>query len=322
MKTKIYAVITALTALTLITSACTGQPTLDVAAISTSAAQTVEARFTQQAPASTVTPPAPAETSSAAATPTLGFPPTETTAPGQPTPTSNGKACYAATFLEDVTIPDGKIIAPGATFTKTWRIRNDGNCVWDKTYSLILAQGDALGAPTKIALTNIVNPGQSIDISLDMVAPTVEGNYKNYWRIATPFGGSFGVGSYDQALILSFAVSAKPGRDFSSVSVVYDFSRKPQKGCTDKGAAYSFSATITVNAPGDISYRWDRNPWDGTFERGKLTFKEAGSQTVYFTWNLQPDAVQNIDRWVALTTIVNSQETTYDKVIFNFTCKP
>ena len=33
-------------------------------------------------------------------------------------------------FVADVTIPDNTVIAPGTTFTKTWRVRNDGNCTW------------------------------------------------------------------------------------------------------------------------------------------------------------------------------------------------
>jgi hypothetical protein len=226
------------------------------------------------------------------------------------------------TFIADVTIPDGMIVAPGSKFTKTWRVRNDGNCVWDRNYSLTFAQGDSLGAPTNIPLTSSVVPGQSVDFSIDMVAPTTLGNYFSYWRISTPYGGSFGVGGNDQALIAQITVSDKPERDFGSVSVVYDYTRKPLQGCTDKGASYTFAATITVNAPGEIEYRWDRNPFDGLIERGKLTFTQAGSKTVYFTWSFQTDAVQNIDRWVALTTIVDSKQTTYDRVTFNFHCTP
>ena len=326
MNQKIYVLISSLAALALFVSACAGaasQPTPDVAAISTLAAQTVEARFTLQAASASSTPLPASETPPALqATPTLGFPPTETTGPGLPTPTTNGKACYAATFVADVTIPDGMIIAPGAKFTKTWRIRNDGNCVWDRTYSLMLAQGEALGAPAKVSLTTSVTPGQSVDLSIDMLAPTTLGDYTGYWRIATPFGGSFGVGNYDQAMIVKISVSDKPGRDFGSVSVAYDMNRKPAKGCTDNGAAYNFSATVTVNSPGEIDYRWDRNPFDGQIEAGTLKFAAAGSKTVYFTWTLHPEAVQNIDRWVALTTIVSNHETTYDKVTFNFTCNP
>jgi hypothetical protein len=323
MKLKKQIWFCSLTALAVLLSACGGQtqPTPDAAAISTAAAQTVEARFTQQAAqqvAPTETPPPPA--SAATATPTIGFPPTETTAPGLPTPTSNGKACYAAAFVADVTIPDGKIIAPGTKFTKTWRIRNEGNCTWDKTYALQLAQGDALGAPAKVPLTQIVGPGQTVDLSVDMTAPAADGMYAGYWRIATPFGGSFGVGSYDQAILVKIQVTAKSDRYFGSVSVAYDYTRKPAKGCSQDGAYYTFSATITVNGPGEIGYRWDRQPFDGKIEGGTLKFKEAGSQTVYWTWHMTTDHIQNIDRWVAITTIVSSTEKQYERILFHYTC--
>lgn len=320
MNQKLIVVFGTLTALALVLSACGGevQPTPDAAAISTAAAQTVEARFTQQAVPS-VTPPPPA-TAAVAATPTLGFPPTETTAPGLPTPTSNGKACYAASFVADVTVPDGKIILPGTKFTKTWRVMNQGNCTWDKTYALELAQGDAIGAATKVALTQVVGPGQTADFSVDMVAPTTDGTYTGYWRIMTPFGGSFGVGSYDQALIVKIQVTSKTDRYFGSVGVAYDYSRKPAKGCNSEGAYYTFSATVTANGPGEMDYRWDRYPFDGQVEGGTLKFTEAGSQTVYLTWHMTTDHIQNIDRWVALTTVVSGNETTYDRILFNFTC--
>ena len=36
-----------------------------------------------------------------------------------------------AAFVADVTIADGSYIAPGSTFTKTWRIRNNGTTTWN-----------------------------------------------------------------------------------------------------------------------------------------------------------------------------------------------
>jgi hypothetical protein len=35
-----------------------------------------------------------------------------------------------------VTIPDNTNMVGGTTFTKTWRIGNNGTCVWGPTYSL------------------------------------------------------------------------------------------------------------------------------------------------------------------------------------------
>jgi len=226
------------------------------------------------------------------------------------------------TFVSDVSIPDGMIITPGTQFTKTWRVRNDGNCVWDKNYSVELDKGDAMSTVIKFPLTKVVNPGDSIDISIDMTAPTTEGTYAGYWHIATPYGGYMGVGSYNQSLVAKIQVTSKPDRYFGAVSVVYDWTRKPQKGCTSDGAYYIFSATITVNGPGEIEYRWDRQPFDGKIEGGRLKFVGAGSKTVYWTWHMTTDHIQNIDRWVAITTIVDKLETQFARVKFNYTCQP
>lgn len=315
MRSNNSPIITIVSALALIMSACSSQPTPDVAAISTAAAQTVEARFTQQAAQITATPAPATSTPTPEATTAPKTPPTETVAPA-----ANGKACYAMTFLSDITIPDGMIVAPGATFTKTWRVRNDGNCVWDQKYSLELAKGDALGTVTKTPLTRIVNPGESIDLSIDLTAPKTEGNYAGYWHVATPFGGYMGVGMYNQFLSVMVNVSSKPDRAFGPVSVTYDWSRRPQKGCTKDGASYDFTATITANGAGEIKYRWDHNPFDGSVVSGVLKFNAAGSKTVSWTWIMTPDHLQGIDRWVAITTTVDGQDTTFSKITFLYTC--
>ena len=321
MRQKTTIILSILTALALLLSAC-APTTPDVAAISTSAAQTVEARFTAQAVASTATPlPATGTPTSQptieAATPTVETNAASTTASSTD---SNGKACYVMTFLTDVTIPDGMIVAPGARFTKTWRVRNDGNCVWDQKYALVLDKGDALSTVTAFPLTRIVNPGDSIDLSIDMTAPITAGDYAGYWHISTPYGGFVGVAGYNQSLSVQIKVSAKPDRDFEAVSVVYDYSRQPQKGCSSDGANYSFTATITVNGPGEINYRWDRNPFDGSIVGGKLIFTEAGSKTVNWIWRMTKGHIEDIDRWVAITTIVGSKETQFSRILFKYTC--
>ncbi|HEY3312407.1 MAG TPA: NBR1-Ig-like domain-containing protein [Anaerolineales bacterium] len=319
MRQKINVLVSTLAALALLLSACGGtQPSPDASAISTAAAQTVEARFTEQAAAFTPT------TVPATETPTPQ--PTATQAPeanapiSTPATSTNGKPCYTMTFLADVSVPDGMIVAPGAKFTKTWRVRNDGNCVWDQKYSLELDKGDALGTVTKFPLTRVVNPGDTIDLSVDMTAPSADGSYAGFWHISTPFGGYMGVAPYNQSLLVKITVSSKPDRDFGVVGVIYDMTRRPQTGCGSDGAAYDFKATITVNGPGEINYRWDRNPFDGTLVGGTLKFTAAGSKTVTWTWNMTKGHIENIDRWVAITTIIGSQETQFNRVLFNFTC--
>ncbi len=325
MKRTIYVLTSTLAALALFLSACGGEvpATPDAAAISTAAAQTVEARFTLQAVLqATETPAPPAETPIPAVTATLGSPPTLTTAPGLPTPTNNGKACYAMTFISDITIPDGMIITPGTKFTKTWRVRNDGNCTWDQSYYVVLDQGDPMTTVTKFPLTKTVFPGETYDISIDMTAPETDGFYSGYWHIATPYGGYLRLSGYNQALFVKIQVTPKTDRYFGAVSVIYDWNRKPAKGCGSDGAVYNFSATITVNGPGEIEYEWARIPWDGDpLQGGTLKFTEAGSKTVYFTWSLHNGQIENIDRWVAIR-VLSPNPRTFDRVKFYHTCQP
>jgi hypothetical protein len=315
MKANVYRNLAALTALALFLSACSGSATPDVAAaIATSVVQTVEARDTEQAaqrPTETMTP------TSATVAPSATQAPTSTPQPVD----SNGKPCYAAVFLADVTIPDGKLVAPSQAFTKTWRIQNAGNCVWDKTYSVGLDSGNEMGTVVKVPLSSSVYPGQNVDLSVDLTAPSTDGVYTGYWRIFTPFGGSFGVGVNDQSLIVKITVSSKPNRDvgISDLSIGL-FERKPKNGCTSQGAAYTFSAVITANAALNVVYHWNRLPYDGSKpEGGKLKFTEAGSKTVYFTWSFQHESLQTIDRSVSIT-IDSPGELNSQRVLFHFTC--
>ena len=299
MRSKMYALVSLAAVLALFLSACgAGQPTPDAAAISTAAAQTVEARFTAQAAAFTATPLPPTETP----TPMLSATPDIASVATEITPDSGGgKPCYVMTFVSDVTIPDGMIVAPGATFTKTWRVRNDGNCPWDQKYALELAKGDSMGATTKFPLTRTINPGDTADLSIDFTAPTTEGDYSGFWHILTPFGGYIGLSPSNQSLFVKIRVSSNPEKSFGAVSVVYDWTRRPQTGCGTDGAYYDFTATITANGAGNVNYRWDHNPFDGVVVAGTLKFTEAGSKNVTWTWHMTLDHVQGIDRWVAIT---------------------
>ena len=166
----------------------------DVNAIMTQAAQTVVAELTITAPTATLTP-----------TPTLTFTP----APPSPTPTItntplptatftptlNPLPCNAAQFVSDVTIPDGTIFPPKARFTKVWRLRNVGTCTWTSQYALAFLSGERMGAPNVLGLAINVLPGQSVDLSAELVAPNQAGTYRGNWMLRDPQGNLFGIGS-------------------------------------------------------------------------------------------------------------------------------
>jgi hypothetical protein len=160
----------------------------------TYAAQTVEARLTSAAevqPTEETPPPEPPTDEPATATNT----PEEPTATNTPIPTETEIPCNRATFIQDVTIPDGTDLEPGETFTKTWRLRNAGSCTWNSDYELLFKDGDAMGGPASEDLSGSVAPGETVDLSVDLTAPNSEGDYKGFWWLRSDAGIVFGVGS-------------------------------------------------------------------------------------------------------------------------------
>jgi hypothetical protein len=125
--------------------------------------------------------------------------------------------CNAAAFISDVSVGDGTVIGAGDDFTKIWRLQNVGTCTWSPSYALVFTSGDRLSAPGSVGLPGYVNPGQSIDLGVDMTAPGSNGKYLGYWKLRDPSGNLFGIGTQAQtAFWVSIRVSG-PNYEF------YDF---------------------------------------------------------------------------------------------------
>jgi next-to-BRCA1 protein 1 len=88
-------------------------------------------------------------------------------------------------------MPDGAHVAAGATFNKTWRLRNSGPCVWTIAYTLRFISGETMGGGA-VNLPSGVPPGATVDISVSMVAPSKPGTYVSHWQMFTPAGVAFG----------------------------------------------------------------------------------------------------------------------------------
>jgi hypothetical protein len=157
-------------------------PTAAANVVLTSAALTVQAQLTPTAPLgfSTPTLPGALATSTSASISTL--PPAST----RPPAASATPVCDQAQFVRDVTIPDGSQVTPGASFTKTWRLRNAGACSWSG-YTLVFESGDLMGATTPQSMSS-VPAGQEVDLSVNFIAPTTPGTYRSYWRIRNASG--------------------------------------------------------------------------------------------------------------------------------------
>lgn len=169
-------------------------PTPDI----TQAYQTVEARLTESAFQTTSTPrsPTPSDTPSLAATSSPTIPLAVTTRPTTAVPATSAKLCDQAEagVPIDVTIPDDTSMAPGQVYTKVWRLRNAGTCTWSKNYSFAVFSGEPMSAPNSVPLPKQVEPGQTVDISVDLVAPTSQGTYQGNWKFKNAQGAWFGIG--------------------------------------------------------------------------------------------------------------------------------
>lgn len=178
--------ISILSILALVISACnlpsnaaTQDPNNSPNVVFTAAALTVQASLTQTVPFSTPTLPPPQPTNTAITIPTAASVATLT-------PIASPTAvCDQAQFVKDVTILDGTVISPGASFKKTWRLRNTGTCTWSG-YILVFDSGEAM-APV-VDPIGIVAPGQEVDVSVTFTAPATANTYRSYWRIRNPAG--------------------------------------------------------------------------------------------------------------------------------------
>lgn len=111
-------------------------------------------------------------------------------------------------FLADITIPDDTEFGPEETFTKTWRVRNSGTCTWDSTYSLELVEGDQMGAVEPQSLDEPIKPGETVDLSVDLITPENVGTYRGDWMLRSVDDQLFGLGSQaDVAFWVQIVVS-------------------------------------------------------------------------------------------------------------------
>ena len=104
-------------------------------------------------------------------------------------------------FVQDISVPDDTVFAPGDSFEKTWRLRNIGTCPWTTDYNLIFAGGDDLGGELSVPLPSAVVPGQTIDLSAALTAPETVGTYRADYLLADSAGNPFGVDGFDDQVI-------------------------------------------------------------------------------------------------------------------------
>jgi hypothetical protein len=184
------------------------QPTPDVNAARTSAAMTVVAELTLTAAA---LPPTLAASPTRAASPTPESTATVgtqvivvTNASGVPVQVSATPVLCDSLALGnpvDVNIPDGSQMTPGQEFVKTWKVRNNGSCVWGDGYGLVYAgYADKMSGQPE-PLGTVVEIGQEVEVSVNFKAPAKAGEYLSAWQMANSKGIPFGPAIFVKILV-------------------------------------------------------------------------------------------------------------------------
>ena len=119
-----------------------------------------------------------------------GTPPTP--GPTRTTPPNAGPD--RATFVADMSVPDGTVFGSSTAFRKTWRIKNTGTTTWGTGYKLVFVSGNQMSGPNEAPLPSSIAPNATIDLSVDLISPAVNGAYRGYWQFKNASGALFGIG--------------------------------------------------------------------------------------------------------------------------------
>lgn len=256
---------------TLLLSACaapTESPTatMDVDAIYTQAAATIQADYTLQALLN------PSVTPTASNTPEPTFtlmPPTETLIPtatlyptlagptAVPVDPKTAVGCYNAALVADLTVPPGTSMKTGEKFTKTWRVRNTGTCAWTGNFKITFVGGSVLGSDT-VRIYQKVGAGYNADISLEMVTPDSQsGTIYSSWQMATEDGQLFGQ-VFTFSIVLPGTVSSETTTT-TPVASCYNsqlIGESPASGI-EMSSGNTFTKTWTVKNTGTCDWTGD-----------------------------------------------------------------
>jgi hypothetical protein len=82
-------------------------------------------------------------------------------------------------------------MGPEQKFVKIWRLRNEGGSAWPEATRLAFVGGDNLSAVEAVTVS-AVEPGQEVDVAVDMQSPARAGRYVSYWRLCAADGTRFG----------------------------------------------------------------------------------------------------------------------------------
>jgi len=180
--------------------------------------------------------------------------------PGVPT----SVPCNATPTLLGENYPDGTDIYVNTPFKKSWTLRNEGTCSWNANYKIKFMSGDPMSGPTVQSFGATVAPGNSLTITLPLVAPSGTGTVKGIWGLYDDKDVWFG-----QVWVEIDVVTVKPTSKAFAVTNI-KFYQETTPTCT-------IYADITTNAAGTVKFQWIED--STTKDMRSQVFSTAGTIT-------------------------------------------
>ncbi|EPY88162.1 next to BRCA1 gene 1 protein [Camelus ferus] len=119
----------------------------------------------------------------------------------------------SAAFVDE-NLPDGTHLQPGTKFIKHWRMKNTGNVKWSTDTKLKFMWGNLTLASTekKDVLVPCLKAGHVGVVSVEFVAPALEGTYTSHWRLSHK-GQQFGPRVWCSIIVDPFPSTESPGNN-------------------------------------------------------------------------------------------------------------
>jgi hypothetical protein len=184
MKSITFTSIFLLVGLVLASCNMPGPSVQDPGALSTYAAQTVQAVLS---PAGTQSVPAEPLATQALGTQTISVTPT-------PTASCEDSAKYTDWTRDTVSYDAkeaAKPLAPNKTFTMSWTFQNTGTCTWNSTYQMYFDSGTSLTKAVNFPILpngETVKPAGTVTVNIVMSAPAAAGDYQSVFRLQNDRG--------------------------------------------------------------------------------------------------------------------------------------
>lgn len=161
--------------------------------------------------------------------------------------------------LDDDSMRSPPPVSPGTPFQKSWRVQNNGTCTWTPGYMLTPLGGNVPQAGMGGSATLIeraVPPGETYDLTVDLVSPLLPGVYQGFWSMRAPNGLLFGARIWVGITVPAQLTPTPPATTAPSASISFSADRTTIRA----GECVRFSWQVTLAE--SVHFYAQGQPWE------------------------------------------------------------